>query len=196
MNQITLNPVYTDPITRHTIPTSAMQTARFWEAGKTSPHLLTGGMMKQIIVRIVIGALLVISLPAFAQHRDGRPHGEGGTHREGHWRGHEIHRFGDHDLNTWRGGRWHHGRHDGRLGWWWIAAGLWYFYPSPVYPYPDPYTPPVTVINPQPSAQAPSQPQAQLWYYCDSAKGYYPYVPSCPEMWRVVPAQPPQAAPR
>ena len=147
--------------------------------------------MKQIIARIVIGVLMATSLPAFAQHR------------EGHWRGHEIHRFGDHDLHTWRGGRWHHGRHDGRLGWWWIAAGVWYFYPSPVYPYPDPYVPPVTVINQQPpvvvapqtAVPAQPQPSAQFWYYCDSANGYYPYVPSCPEAWRQVPAQPPQAAP-
>jgi Family of unknown function (DUF6515) len=31
------------------------------------------------------------------------------------------------------------------------------------------------------------------WYYCDSAKGYYPYVPDCKEAWRPVPANPPQA---
>ena len=136
--------------------------------------------MKQIITRIVIGVLVVISLPAFAQHRPG------------HWGGREIHRFHEHDLGVWRGGRWHHGRHDGRLGWWWIAAGIWYFYPSPVYPYPDPYTPPVVVA---PQTTAPAQPSTQFWYYCDSAKGYYPYVPSCPEAWRPVPAQPPQAAP-
>lgn len=29
------------------------------------------------------------------------------------------------------------------------------------------------------------------WYYCDSARAYYPYAPSCPEGWRQVPAQPP-----
>jgi hypothetical protein len=73
---------------------------------------------------------------------------------------------------------------------------MWYFYPSPVYPYPDPYTPPVVVINQQPPAAAPqaspqTQPTVPLWYYCDSAKAYYPYVPSCPEAWRPVPAQPP-----
>ena len=150
--------------------------------------------MKQIITGTMVGVLLVISLPALAQHR------------EGHWEGREIHRFGEHDLRIWREGRWHHGRHEGRLGWWWVVAGVWYFYPSPVYPYPDPYTPPVTVINQQPpvvvapQAPAPTQPQspppAQSWYYCDSAKGYYPYVPSCPEAWRSVPAQPPQTAPQ
>ena len=155
--------------------------------------------MKQLITRTVIGVLLVISAPAFAQHREGHS-----LHREGHWQGHEIHRFDDHDLSIWRGGRWHHGRHEGRLGWWWITAGIWYFYPAPVYPYPDPYTPPVTIINQQPPAvpqgnalgQPQSPPPAQFWYYCDSVNGYYPYVPNCPEEWRPVPAQPPQAAPR
>lgn len=153
--------------------------------------------MKQIIAGIIVAVLLVISLPALAQHREGHR----GGHREGHWQGREIHRFAEHDQGVWRGGRWHHGRHAGRLGWWWVAAGTWYFYPTPVYPYPDPYTPSVTVINQQPpvvvapQANAPDQPPAQLWYYCDSAKGYYPYVPSCLEAWRPVPAQPPQTTP-
>lgn len=152
--------------------------------------------MKQIISRIMAGALLVTSLPVLAEQRE-RPGAR-------HWEGREIHRFHEHDMKVWRGGNWHHGRHEGRLGWWWIAAGIWYFYPAPVYPYPDPYTPPVTVINqpppvmvaPQANAPVQSQPPAQFWYYCDSAKGYYPYVPSCQEAWRPVPAQPPQAAPR
>lgn len=144
--------------------------------------------MKKIIAGIMASILLAVSLPAFAEHR-GR-----------HWESREIHRFADHDIDIWRGGRWHHGRHGGRFGWWWIAAGVWYFYPAPIYPYPDPYTPPVIVLPPaevpQANVPAPAQPPAQFWYYCDSANGYYPYVPSCPEGWKSVPAQPPQTAPR
>ena len=30
-----------------------------------------------------------------------------------------------------------------RFGWWRVVGGLWYWYPTPIYPYPDPYTPPV-----------------------------------------------------
>jgi len=48
-------------------------------------------------------------------------------------------------------------------------------------------------------AQAPSTAPAPApgnWYYCDSAKGYYPYVQQCPEGWRSVPASPPSGAPR
>jgi Family of unknown function (DUF6515) len=37
-----------------------------------------------------------------------------------------------------------------------------------------------------------TQPQAGVWYYCESAKGYYPYVAECREGWRTVPATPPR----
>jgi hypothetical protein len=37
----------------------------------------------------------------------------------------------------------------------------------------------------------PGPPPAQYWYYCDSAEAYYPYVNSCAEGWREVPATPP-----
>lgn len=154
--------------------------------------------MKQIISTAIAGTLLATSLSVFAEEHRGR---------DRHFEGREIHRFGEHDLKVWRGGRWHHGRHEGRFGWWWIAAGIWYFYPAPAYPYPDPYIPPVTIINrsppvivqqvPAPTPVQPlSPPPVQSWYYCGSAKGYYPYVPDCPEAWRSVPAQPPQPAPR
>lgn len=112
-----------------------------------------------------------------------------------HWQGHhwhgEIRRFGDHDFEHWRGGHWYRGPHLGRLGWWWIVGGVWYFYPEPVYPYPDPYVPPVAVA-PQavvPPTPAPP-PVPSNWYWCDSPKGYYPYVPQCQSGWRSVPAQP------
>jgi len=37
------------------------------------------------------------------------------------------------------------------------------------------------------AAQQPTTPQS-YWYYCQSAKGYYPNVQSCPEAWvKVVP---------
>ena len=37
--------------------------------------------------------------------------------------------------------------------------------------------------TPPPAPQAPTA----FWYYCSSAKGYYPTVPSCPEEWVKVP---------
>jgi len=64
-----------------------------------------------------------------------------------------------------------------------------YSYPYPVYAQPAP-------VQVQPQYQAQAQPSAPSWYYCASAKGYYPYVPNCPEGWKSVPSQPPQAGPR
>jgi hypothetical protein len=140
-------------------------------------------------------AILAVSQPAYAEHRE---HG---------WDRHrDIRHFQSHDLHRWNSGRWVHGHHDGYLGWWWVVAGLWYFYPSPVYPYPDPYTPsvvvqqsppvivqqaPATPTPPPAPAEAPSTPQ--YWYYCEPASMYYPYVSSCPTGWKKVPAVPPDA---
>ena len=98
------------------------------------------------------------------------------------WRG-DIHRFDRDDAAHWRSGRWHHGHHDGRLGWWWIVGGVWYLYNAPVYPYPDPYLPPQVVLPPAP-------PASQFWYYCPNPPGYYPYVPECRYPWERVPARP------
>jgi hypothetical protein len=134
-------------------------------------------------------------------------------HHEGHWYHGSIHHFHDRDFYAWRGGRWYHGAYGGRLGWWWIVGGVYYSYPGPVYPYPDPYVPPEAFMpgtalppGPPPVAQAtppappypqaPAVPQAappggaQMWYYCDASRNYYPYVPSCPSGWRPVPASP------
>jgi hypothetical protein len=122
---------------------------------------------------------------------------------EGRWHGH-IERFHEHDWDLWRGGGWRHDFHDGRMGWWWVVGPTWYFYPEPVYPYPNPYEPPVAVIvqpAPPKAAPPPPPPPPQNWYYCESARGYYPYVPACPSGWRAVPATPgtppaPPGAPR
>jgi hypothetical protein len=53
--------------------------------------------------------------------------------------------------------------------------------------------PPPVAYPPQAGAapSAPAQPAPGNWYYCESAKGYYPYVPECREGWRTVPAAPP-----
>jgi hypothetical protein len=50
-----------------------------------------------------------------------------------------------------------------------------YAYPAPAYAYPAPvYAPP---------------PLPTYWYWCPSARAYYPYVPSCSEAWVPVPAR-------
>jgi hypothetical protein len=109
------------------------------------------------------------------------------------WRGGDIHGFHHRDLGRWQGGAWRHGHHDGRLGWWWVVGGLWYFYPRPVYPYPDPYVPPV-VVAPAPAQNQPATvvEPVQYWYYCEATRSYYPYVATCEGGWKPVPASPPQ----
>jgi hypothetical protein len=98
------------------------------------------------------------------------PHRYPGTNlpRPGAWRGN----MADFDLGRWQSGDWHHVDHGGRLGWWWTVGPDWYFYDTPVYPYPDLYTPVGERIG--------------WWYWCDPAQEYYPYVTSCPVSWESV----------
>jgi len=128
------------------------------------------------LTAIVLGAAMVVSLLP----------GTGIADERGGWRGGEIHRFHEHDFERWRTGNWWRGWHEGRQGWWWIVGGVWYWYPAPVYPYPDPYRPPMVAAAP-----------GQFWYYCQNPAGYYPYVPNCLMPWQAVPVapQPPQPPP-
>lgn len=136
-------------------------------------------------MRSIARALLVASLiapalapAALAQYEHEHGHGHGREH--GPWHG-DIRHFRDQDFGRWRGGQWFHGPHDGRNGWWWTVGSQWYFYPAPVYPYPDPYIPPVVDVPPP----AP----AQTWYYCANPQGYYPYVAQCAVPWQPQPAR-------
>jgi hypothetical protein len=90
------------------------------------------------------------------------------------------------------------------------AGGVPYYYANDIYyasapggyavvpPPPDPtVAPPPVAAAPAPLQASRAQTQvipgpAGNWYYCDSAKSYYPNVSQCPEGWRAVPATPPQ----
>ncbi|HET8575524.1 MAG TPA: hypothetical protein VFO18_00385 [Methylomirabilota bacterium] len=76
------------------------------------------------------------------------------------------------------------------VGPYWGPYPYWY-YPPPYYYYPPPTVvveqPPVYVQQPTPP---PPPAEPSYWYYCQSAKGYYPNVQSCPEPWTKVPARP------
>ncbi len=123
----------------------------------------------------VLMALSVMAGTSAADERDHRRGAERGWHQRRHA---EIHRFDHRDFRRWRAGRWHRGNHAGRIGWWWIVDGVWYYYPAAIYPYPDPYLPPLV--------QAP--PAAHFWYYCSDPPGYYPTVAQCRLAWQPVPA--------
>ncbi len=77
----------------------------------------------------------------------------------------------------------------------WVA-GAPYYYANDVYyaPAPGGYMvaePPMDA----PMTQAPSPqsaPAPATWYFCESAKAYYPYVAECKEGWRAVAATPPK----
>jgi hypothetical protein len=156
----------------------------------------------KIIVGVVASLFIQTTVYAEEHHegREGDRHehrsvreGNRNAHHEG-WHG-DIRHFHDRDIELWRGGRWIHGRHGGHFAWWWIAGGVWYLYPSPVYPYPDPYLPPVMIEQQPPVAVTPSNPAStepvQYWYHCTNPEGYYPYVPQCLTDWEKVPASPP-----
>ena len=85
-------------------------------------------------------------------------------------------------------------------GWW--GPGYWgpgYWGPGYGYGYGYGYAPPVVVVPSEPrvyveqNAPAATEGQQQWWYWCPSAKGYYPYVSACSEGWQRVAPQPPQA---
>ena len=132
--------------------------------------------------------LATVALPASAQERH---HGRGEARQQ--WHG-DIHRFHDHDIHRWRSGRWVHGVHGGRQGWWWTVGPAWYWYPAPVYPFPDPYQPPLALAPgeplPPPPAPGMSAPSRGYWYYCRDSGRYYPYVAQCRSPWERVPATP------
>ena len=77
------------------------------------------------------------------------------------------------DLNRWRHGHWHRGYHGTTYGWWWVNDGVWFPFATPIYPYPDFWTP--------------EGYDSGYYYWCDPLQAYYPYVTDCPEDWIVVP---------
>ncbi|OQX10237.1 MAG: hypothetical protein BWK76_21015 [Desulfobulbaceae bacterium A2] len=92
------------------------------------------------------------------------------------------------DHDQWRRGRWYHGHHGDRQGWWWIIGSTWFWYSAPVYPYPA-----LEELEPEPATAEPpltTDPTGQYWYYCTDPSGYHPYVPSCYGLWQLVPITP------
>ena len=171
--------------------------------------------MKHTATKIALGIILMTSLPIIAEefrgHEGERNHHEAMHEREHHtFAVRDFAHFNRIERDLWRGGHWNKTCFSGRCGWWWFAEGQWYFYERRVGDYPfmvsdvtylEPYAPIIVapqapvMVAPQPPVAAP-QPAAPTWSYCASAKAYYPYVPSCPEGWQIVPAQPTPPAPR
>jgi len=65
-----------------------------------------------------------------------------------------------------------------------VGLGFGPYWGWPGYYYPPAYYPPAVIVT-QPAAptqyvERAEQPQAGYWYYCESSRGYYPYVKDCP----------------
>jgi hypothetical protein len=80
--------------------------------------------------------------------------------------------------------------------WWrgpiWIGPPYWGYAP-PVVVQPSP--PPVVVRPTAPQVYVQPDAGHDSYYYCESAKGYYPYVKECPQGWTRVAPQPLSAGP-
>ena len=74
-----------------------------------------------------------------------------------------------------------------------VGVGPYWGYPywgwsSPYWYYPPPVYAPRVVVQEAPvyvqqPVATPAPAPEQYWHYCESAKGYYPTVPNCPEQW-------------
>ena len=131
-----------------------------------------------------------------------------GGHGHGHGRGSHV------SVGVWGGpGWWGPGvwgpsvRVSGAWGpgWWgpgWWGPGAW----GPGWWGPGVWGPGVAVVSSPQVVMVPSEPRVfvereapapavqpqQWWYWCQSARGYYPYVSTCSEGWRRVEPQVPQ----
>jgi hypothetical protein len=89
--------------------------------------------------------------------------------------------------------RLHLGFHFGAPFYWGPYWSPWWYHPAPYYYHPAPtYVPaqPTTYIE---QGSAPAGDSGGWWYYCDTSRGYYPYVKECPSGWQRVPPAPPPA---
>jgi hypothetical protein len=142
--------------------------------------------MKLFRLVATLVCVLALSTAVLAQDADppagpqGGPQAGGGGHfADGHgvWAPHpggqgNIHHF---NGSYWQSGHWWHGTYNEQPGWWWIVGPDWYWFPTAIYPCPDPYTP----IGMTPG----------YWYWCGAYQQYYPFVGDCPSGWRAMPLQ-------
>ena len=129
---------------------------------------MIGGGLQSIIVKRLLALTLVIAAIALMATSPAQARGGGGGHGGGgHGGGH--------------GHRGFHGRHHGRVflgGGVFISSYYWDpFWWDYAYPPPIVVQPPPVYIEKHPEG---------YWYYCPSARAYYPTAPTCPERWLAV----------
>jgi hypothetical protein len=130
---------------------------------------------------LLTAALVALALVATTASATGyRGYYRGGGY--GHWHGHSHYYYPRFSVGIWGPGYW------GWPGYWGPGWGGYYsgYYPS----YPAVvYSEPRVYVERDEGAAAPSG-SGQWWYWCASAKQYYPYVSTCSEGWQRVPPQP------
>lgn len=137
-----------------------------------------------------LAALLLLSLFASPVLADDRRHKrQHGSAWHSDWRDSSGSRHG-HDNHRWPSGRWHHGHHEGRSGWWWIVGGVWYLSAAAAQTYPSYYQAPMTIAPPALPVPPPTPVPTSYWHYCANPAGYYPYVAQCAVAWQRVAAVP------
>ena len=82
---------------------------------------------------------------------------------------------------AWRDGHWRHTTRKGRLGWWWVVGGIWYFYPESIDGPPDYVSDTIVDERELASPPKPTKPPPQTFYYAPgSLTGTgYPTVDEC-----------------
>jgi len=161
--------------------------------------------MRKLAISLAFAFLLAALAPVASQAQKhgghgGASHGYSGGHG---YSGRHGHYYGGHGYSGYRGWHGYSGRRD--HGWyggvylgtpWVYPYPYWYAYPYWRYPYYYPAAPYSSYPSPlqDPSSvyiQREAPPPAQTyWYYCASAKAYYPTVQRCAEAWIKVPPRP------
>lgn len=134
-----------------------------------------------------LGLILAGSLgPAYAGggYGGGRGGGHGGGHGGGYGGGHGGGYHGGGGYHHGGGSHWHSSVFFG-FGPYWPYWGYPWGYPA-YYSYSPVVVREEPVVYVEQSAPAPES----VWYYCASARAYYPYAQSCPEQWIRVPTRP------
>ena len=115
--------------------------------------------MARLLIAAVFG-LFILSIGAGPGVADDRDYWKPQWNQQRDWRQHHARphagppRSYHGRRDRWYQGRWRHGDHGGRQGWWRVIGSSWYFYPAPVYPYPAPLAvaPAPVVVQPQVAA--------------------------------------------
>ncbi|MBV9992998.1 MAG: hypothetical protein JOZ72_17100 [Alphaproteobacteria bacterium] len=173
-------------------------------------------LKKTILTALLAGAALFAASPSWAERVHPTPVGHEhpawrhpGAWHGGGWRGrgwgarerfvfrHDFRHLSPIEHRWWVGGHWHHMRWHGRWGWWWGVGGAFYWYPTPVYPYPEDISSTYYYDDQDEDGDygdyqgvGPGDQGGGMWYHCASPEGYYPYVKECKGGWESVPAEP------